>query len=124
MEDDALTVESVDMNWELESSTIEEVDFKYVRFNDIVDVSFVDKEENKPWKPTTKHFEYKRMVRRRRFDPIESRMREALNKNALFMKGCTCATEWHNEDVCYWCSRFGFSASVLQAAALGFAYFQ
>ena len=43
MEEDALTVESVDMNWELESSTIEEVDFKYVRFNDIVDVSFVEK---------------------------------------------------------------------------------
>ena len=120
MEEDALTVESVDMNWELESSTIEEVDFKYVRLNEIVDLSFVEKEWDKPWKPT-KYYEYKRMLRRQRFDPIESRMREALNKNALFMKGCTCATEWHNEDVCYWCSRFGFSASVLQAAALGVA---
>ena len=67
MELDALTVDSAPMDWELEPSTIEEVDIKRVRFNDIVGVSLVAKPKKPDGEPrgqTAKYNEYARALRK------------------------------------------------------------
>ena len=114
MELDASAEDSVTMDWEPETFTVdvEIITIKHVQFNDILDISFITKPEKpdgKPWRPTTKHYMDSRMMRKMKFDPIESPRRRADIKNALFLEGCRCEEYYQNNDVCIWCSRFGYS---------------
>ena len=99
-----------------------------VAWDDNIDVSYVTKpcKPCKPWRPTTAWFTESRIMRKAKFDPVESPKRRAQLKNDFSMQGCQCWTYYDNEpigysifsllgcksnqsEVCIWCSRFGYA---------------
>ena len=125
--------------WDNKSFTAESLGFtaeewkslmlmRHVAWDDNIDVSYVTKKEKscKPWRPTTAWFTETRIMRKAKFDPVESPKRRAHCKNVMFMAGCQCKEYYHNHpvgysvfsllgahstntEVCIWCSRFGYA---------------